>query len=47
MKEEKSVQVKEKKDYEQPDLVDHGSIEKITEQPVLNPGKLDADSVPV
>ena len=47
MEENKTVQPKEKKDYEQPDLVDHGSIEKITEQPVLNPGKLDAESVPV
>ena len=39
MEENKTVQTKEKKDYEQPEIVDHGSIEKITEQPVLNPGE--------
>jgi len=40
MEENKTVQAEEKKTYEQPEIVDHGSIEKITEQPVLNPGEL-------
>jgi hypothetical protein len=46
MEENKTVQAEEKKTYEQPEIVDHGSIEKITEQPLLNPGKADLDSLP-